>query len=281
VQTAKIGTCIVDHPHLAEQMLREGLTHWFARSERREIKSQIQFLPGWKQASLWLSDRWSSDKLSDWLGLLMARLAFVEIDWTRSLPDFNLSVRTQLEIEALRVDRVRRIALAAAEIGRWLPKLGESYQQVRKLREVTWSGVTLNLACVANQLDALLAPDHACHTPWVYLREWPRYLSAVAARLEKLKSIGSAKDLEMDRPIEEAWKDYLRRISQLESSLPPANLSPEIHRSRWHPSGKLLEYRWMIEEYRVSVHAQKLGTRISVSPKRMEKAREQLDEVQS
>jgi hypothetical protein len=85
----------------------------------------------------------------------------------------------------------------------------------------------------------------------------------------------------MDRPIEEAWKDYLRRISQLESSLPPANLSPDIHRSRWHPSGKLLEYRWMIEEYRVSVHAQKLGTRISVSPKRMEKAREQLDEVQS
>ena len=281
VQTANIGTCIVDHPHLAEQMLREGLIHWFARSERREIKSQIQFLPGWKQASLWLSDRWNSDKLSDWIGLLMARLAFVESDWSRSLPDFTPSVRTQLEIEALRVDRVRRIALAAAEIGRWLPKLGESYQQVRKRREVSWSGATMNLACVANQLDALLAPDHACHTPWVYLREWPRYLSAVVARLEKLKSIGPAKDLEMDRPIEEAWKDYLRRISQLESSLPPTDLSPGSPRSRWHPSGKLLEYRWMIEEYRVSVHAQKLGTRISVSPKRMEKAREQLDEVQS
>jgi len=278
VQATKIGTGIVDHPHLAEQMLREGLIHWFARSERREIKSQIQFLPGWEQASLWLSDRWNGDKLSDWIGLLMARLAFVEVDWSRSLPDFTMSIRTQLEIEALRVDRVRRIALAAAEIGRWLPKLGESYQQVRKLREVSWSGATTNLACVANQLDALLAPHHACHTSWVYLREWPRYLSAIVARLEKLKSIGPAKDLEVDRPIEEAWKDYLGRISRLESSLPSANLSPENLRCRWHPSGKLLEYRWMIEEYRVSVHAQKLGTRISVSPKRIEKAREQLDE---
>jgi hypothetical protein len=32
----------------------------------------------------------------------------------------------------------------------------------------------------------------------------------------------------------------------------------------------------MLEEYRVSIHAQKLGTRLSVSPKRIEKMQEQL-----
>jgi hypothetical protein len=32
----------------------------------------------------------------------------------------------------------------------------------------------------------------------------------------------------------------------------------------------------MIEEFRVSIHAQKLGTRMSVSPKRIEKLQEQL-----
>ncbi|MFY7891514.1 MAG: DUF3418 domain-containing protein [Pirellula sp.] len=32
-----------------------------------------------------------------------------------------------------------------------------------------------------------------------------------------------------------------------------------------------------MEEYRVSVHAQKLGTRLSVSPKRIEKIQQQLD----
>jgi ATP-dependent helicase HrpA len=31
-----------------------------------------------------------------------------------------------------------------------------------------------------------------------------------------------------------------------------------------------MQYRWMLEEYRVSLFAQKLGTAIPVSPKRLE-----------
>jgi ATP-dependent helicase HrpA len=97
-------------------------------------------------------------------------------------------------------------------------------------------------------------------------------MNAMATRLEKLKSIGQSKDQELDRDAQNAWKDYSARLQTLHQKLSKPNRP-----MRWHPSDKLLEYRWMIEELRVSVHAQKLGTRVSVSPKRLEKIREQLE----
>ncbi len=47
---------------------------------------------------------------------------------------------------------------------------------------------------------------------------------------------------------------------------------------RLQPYGNLLEYRWHIEELRVSIHSQHLGTRVSISPKRLEKLRDSLSE---
>jgi ATP-dependent helicase HrpA len=125
---------------------------------------------------------------------------------------------------------------------------------------------------IDQQLAALLDPANAYHTPWVYWKDLPRFLLGVASRLEKLKSVGAAKDQQNDQPAAKAWGDYLQRISRLEQL--PAYAQKSV---RWAPSGSLLEYRWMIEELRVSIHAQKLGTRMSASPKRIEKLQSQLD----
>jgi ATP-dependent helicase HrpA len=268
----QIATGVVDHPHLAEQYLRESVIRMFANSETREIKSQIQFLPKWKECSLWLSDRWPANTLQEIVASLMIRLAIVESDWNRDRPDFAPVPRTQIDWEARRVQRVKSIGVAAAEIARWLPKLADAYQQVRKLREQTPKTFAENLQVIDRQLAALLDPNHAFHTPWVYWKDLPRFLLGIVSRLEKLKSNGGAKDLQMDQPALAAWTDYLQRIGQLET-IP----SFSQRSARWYPSGALLEYRWMIEELRVSIHAQKLGTRMSASPKRIEKIQSQLN----
>ena len=268
----QIATGVVDHPHLAEQYLRESVIRLFANSETREIKSQIQFLPKWKECSLWLSDRWPANTLQDIVASLMIRLAIVESDWNRDRPDFAPVPRTQIDWEARRVQRVKSIGVAAAEIARWLPKLADAYQQVRKLREQTPKTFAENLQVIDRQLAALLDPNHAFHTPWVYWKDLPRFLLGIVSRLEKLKSNGGAKDLQMDQPALSAWTDYLQRIGQLETIPSFAQRS-----ASWYPSGALLEYRWMIEELRVSIHAQKLGTRMSASPKRIEKIQSQLN----
>jgi ATP-dependent helicase HrpA len=268
----KISTCIVDHPHLAEQMLREQWVRLVASIERRELRSQIAFLPNWNASCLWMAHRWSSNQWTEWVTHLMARLALVEADWSRGRESFAPSIRKQIDYEAIAVRRIEQIGLAASELGRWVPKVAQAYHEFRKIRETMPTSLATSLAIIDSQLAELLDDAHPFHTPWVFLRELPRYMNAMATRLEKLKSIGQSKDQELDRDAQNAWKDYSARLQTLHQKLSKPNRP-----MRWHPSDKLLEYRWMIEELRVSVHAQKLGTRVSVSPKRLEKIREQLE----
>jgi ATP-dependent helicase HrpA len=53
------------------------------------------------------------------------------------------------------------------------------------------------------------------------------------------------------------WGQYLHRKSQHEAI---GLVDPE-----------LVTYRWMLEEYRVHLFAQELGTAVQVSPKRLER----------
>ncbi len=90
-----------------------------------------------------------------------------------------------------------------------------------------------------------------------HLRHLPRYLSAVRVRREKLAG-GLARDrMLMDQvgPLQEA---YLNRVAALPDDEP-------------EPLG-LRRVRWLLEEYRVSLWAQQLGTPAPVSDARIRKA---------
>jgi ATP-dependent helicase HrpA len=268
---AKVSTTIYDLPHLAEQQLRETMVRSLAIQERRELKSQIQFLPKWTQCTLWLSDRFDANKLTDFVAQLMVRLALVETNWTKDSGRFEPSPRTLLDWEARRVGKVQKIGAATVELARWLPKFAEAYQQIRRLKESLPKPLWEQSSSLRAQLDGLMDPAHAMHTPWLFVKDIPRFLNALALRIEKLRTSGTPKDQQTDLAPAEAFQDYSKRIAELESQLAVAK-----HKLHWYPDGTLLDYRWMIEEFRVSIHAQKLGTRMSVSPKRIEKLQEQL-----
>ncbi|MCY3007384.1 MAG: ATP-dependent RNA helicase HrpA [Planctomycetota bacterium] len=268
---SKVSTTIYDHPHLAEQQLRETMIRALAIQERRELKSQIQFLPKWTQCTLWLSDRFDANKLTDFVAQLMVRLALVETNWTKDSGRFEPCPRTLLDWESRRVGKVQKIGTATVELARWLPKFAEAYQQIRRLKESLPKPLWEPPSPLRAQLDGLMDPAHALHTPWLFVKDIPRFLNALALRIEKLRTIGAPKDQQSDLAPANASKDFSKRIAELESQLALAK-----HQLKWHPDGNLLDYRWMIEEFRVSIHAQKLGTRMSVSPKRIEKLQEQL-----
>ena len=110
---------------------------------------------------------------------------------------------------------------------------------------------------VRQQLDDLLFPGFVAEWGRVRLRELPRYLLAAAQRLESLP--GSAvRDrqgmVEVDR--------MLVAYDKLVSALAPGRKNAR----------EVTEIWWMIEELRVSLFAQKLGTPYPVSAKRIEKA---------
>jgi ATP-dependent helicase HrpA len=103
----------------------------------------------------------------------------------------------------------------------------------------------------------LLKPDFLTVTPWNWLQQYPRYLRAVAERLERLKSGSLARDQEATRELQAHWDACAQRAEQ--------------HRQREQIDPELVHFRWMLEEYRVSLFAQKLGTAVPVSAVRLER----------
>jgi ATP-dependent helicase HrpA len=89
------------------------------------------------------------------------------------------------------------------------------------------------------------------------LRELPRYLAAVRHRREKLASSVGRDRLLMDQ-VTSLQEAYLHRLEALPEGRPP--------------SAALRKVRWMLEELRVSLWAQQLGTAHPVSDARVRKA---------
>ncbi|TCS42046.1 ATP-dependent RNA helicase HrpA [Reinekea marinisedimentorum] len=111
-------------------------------------------------------------------------------------------------------------------------------------------------ADIAAQLDNLIYPGFIAKTPAYWRSELPRYLSAIDKRLNRTSGIPSSETMVVDE-LKELWQRYLKHNEQLSSSQ--------------RISEDLTEFRWMIEEYRVSLFAQSLKTRFPVSKKRLEK----------
>ncbi len=106
------------------------------------------------------------------------------------------------------------------------------------------------------QLERLVHPGFVSEAGAAALRDYPRYLKAMAARIERLPEQARDREL-MDRVdvLQRAWQ---HRVEAL----------PEDR-----PLGEgLRRVRWMLEDYRVSLWAQQLGTSQPVSDARIRKA---------
>ena len=111
------------------------------------------------------------------------------------------------------------------------------------------------------QLDALVHTDFIRVTPVAQLRELPRYLQAMGVRLDKLRD-GQGRDAGLAAQVWPYWERYC--------ALPAETRGDAM------PGSALARFRWMIEELRVSLFAQALGTPERVSAQRLEKQWEQV-----
>ena len=95
------------------------------------------------------------------------------------------------------------------------------------------------------------------NTPWNWLTQYPRYLQAMLVRLDKLCTGGRARD-------RQAMQELAPHQQRYDDCLDAGGVPNES-------LAALDEYRWMLEEFRVSLFAQQLGTSIKISPQRLEK----------
>jgi len=107
----------------------------------------------------------------------------------------------------------------------------------------------------AEELAALLPANFLAVIPFTQLPQIPRYLKALATRMERAK-LNPAKDKERAALV----APYVARWKALAANPPKA---PEAR-------ARLEAFRWLIEEFKVSVFAQELGTAVPVSPQRLD-----------
>ena len=105
---------------------------------------------------------------------------------------------------------------------------------------------------------ARLMPRHfITATPYAQLAHLPRYFKAAGVRLDKLKT-DPARDARLATELAPLMHNYLRKFQE--------NAKARITDAR------LEEFRWLLEELRVSLFAQELKTPMPVSVKRLQKA---------
>jgi ATP-dependent helicase HrpA len=125
---------------------------------------------------------------------------------------------------------------------------------LEKLPRQRWPQVAQD---VQRQIAALVPPDFLIQTPWTWLKHLPRYLQAIVQRIEKLPRNGAARDQQA--------------LDQLAPWITAHDQRAALHQQRGAHDEALVLFRWMLEETRVSLFAQQLGTSIPVSLQRLEK----------
>ncbi len=151
-----------------------------------------------------------------------------------------------------------RLNLVAQEVARQaLAVLIEFAAATRKLKESRPSREAHD--DIQAQLQRLVGKKFLLQTPWAALQHFPRYLKAVVMRLDKMRADAErdASRLAELRPLEQRWQ---RRLVELKGA----------------QHGRMDEYRWLLEELRVSYFAQELRTPQPVSAKRLDKAWSQI-----
>ena len=112
----------------------------------------------------------------------------------------------------------------------------------------------------AQQLQRLVSKRFLTATPYAQLQHFPRYLKAITARLEKWRS-DPARDAARMLELKPQEQRYWRLVAERKGAT----------------DARMQEFRWLLEELRVSFFAQELRTPQPVSIKRLEKVWQQLN----
>lgn len=165
--------------------------------------------------------------------------------------------RTRQEFEAL-AEQVKG-QLVADGLALWR-SLHPALKQYTAIRKRLGKGVALDWMSAFEDINDQLA--HLVFAGFISYMPAPkhlrRYLDAVAQRLQKLAQADVAQDKARMQQVEPWWHAYKKRAERAVR--------------RGEVADGLIEFRWLVEEFRVQVFAQPLGTAVKVSPKRLQAA---------
>lgn len=240
-----------DFPEEAERETQRGLVRLYMLQLPQQIKLLRKELLRGNTLNLQLaaiSHNGISQQREQWLDDLLYAVFFRVFIEGSALSRSDVEFQKQLEAGK------NKLVKEASDMALLLTEIADHYHRVRKMlkkaNELAWA---FAIADINQQLSMLFVPGFIADTPYEQLQQYPRYLQAICFRIEKLRG-------------------HFQRDKQLSLGL---NALSEPLYKQWqdNPAAKknvlLADFRWLLEEYRVSLFAQKLGTRQPVSEKRL------------
>ncbi len=249
---------VFDEPEMAAVRHRAGLRRLFSLQIRDALKYLEKNLPELqKMATAYMLVGRAADN-SGGGTLEELREQIIEVALDRAflldpLPTFEADFNKRIE------DGRGRLTLIASELARTAHGiLIEFAVAQRKIKDS--KNAAEAAADAAQQLQRLVPKKFLMLTPYGQLQHFPRYLKAITLRLEKWRS-DPARDSARMAELKPQEQRYWRLVAERKGAT----------------DARMQEFRWLIEEMRVSFFAQELRTPQPVSIKRLEKAWGQLN----
>jgi ATP-dependent helicase HrpA len=243
-----VALALLDTAESAEASTRAGVVRLIGFALKDAMTRHEKGPPGFAQMAVALRAVVPPDRLlADVLGAVRDRAFVGEDPLPRSAKAFAEQVkRGRTRLPAVAEGAFRLLAEIAAE------HLALS-QRLAAL-PITHARLAADLKA---QRDALVHPGFFGETPWASLQHLPRYVRALGRRLAKYLE-HPRRDERHARQVADLWRRYQERL--------------ERNRTAGRVEPGLVQYRWLLEELKVSLFAQELRTPFPISYKRLDKA---------
>jgi len=228
----------------------QGLRRLFILSNKDTYKALQKQLPGLRELGLLFINVGSVEGLVEQILNLAIERAFMSEDLPVSAEQFNQRLLAGKPRLSLIAQEISKHALSALQANAELQK------KLAQAKAASPSAYT----DIQAQLQALIFPKLVSEIPYAQLVHLPRYLKAIALRIDKLRSNPSR-----DAQCQKDWESVARPWQKL------------LQGNRGSASYALSEdqglrdFRWQLEELRVALYAQELKTPTPMSLKRLEK----------
>ncbi len=235
---------VFDEPEQAAREHRGGLRRLFAIALKEPLKFFEKNIPDFTRLALQYTPFGTADELkAELVAALLDRACLAE-----PLPADEAAFRKRLDearprLNLIGQELVRLVAAILAEHAQVSRRLGAAKPHPAAADDVR------------QQLAELLPARFISRTPAAQIAHLPRYLKALASRLDKIKSDPS-RDAERQREMAALQQEYRRLLAS---------------RKGWRDD-RLDAFGWALQELRVSLFAQELRTPMPVSVKRLERS---------
>jgi ATP-dependent helicase HrpA len=230
----------------ADASMRGGVLRLMRIALKEQVRQLEKGLPGFTQAALALRTLAPADELQeDLVSAILDRAFIADDELPRDAKGFEaLKQRARTRLPAVREAGVRLLAAVAEEWQRTQQRLAGAKASPQPAADIR------------GQVGRLVFKGFMSATPWERLHDLPRYLRAAQVRLDKYPR-DPERDAKHSAEIAGMWKRYEERAVKLKRA--------------GESDPRLEDFRWRLEEWRVSLFAQELKTPYPVSFKRLDK----------